>query len=114
MRLDGNTVTVDGDPLVFFHFHGIRIFNPYFVSTGLFGYGIMPRTLRRWFYVGYMRKMRTTQRWLGTLGIASFHLKDGFSRSGSIRDRFLRSGGINAAPIGEIARRAWAQSMLTF
>jgi hypothetical protein len=113
IQLAGNAVTVGGDPLIFFHFHGVKIFNPYFISNGLVDFGLMPYMLRRWFYVGYLRQLRATKRWLGTLGIDGFMLRDRFLRSGGIRDRYLRGGAIKTATLAEIVRKAWGQSMIT-
>jgi len=67
-RLDiaGNLLTVDGGPLIFYHFHGLRIFNRWMfdaVSEGRF-YGQMPRWLRKYLYRPYVRELRLTEQWL--------------------------------------------------
>ncbi|MEY4710673.1 MAG: hypothetical protein RIS88_123 [Pseudomonadota bacterium] len=95
----GDAVSVGGDPLIFYHFHGVKLFNPWFMSNGLLDWGVMPWRLLRWFYVGYLRQLRATRRWLGDHGVEV-----------AMRDRFLRSGGIGVAAIGEVLRKAWVQA----
>lgn len=113
MELEGDAVTVGGAPLVFFHFHGLKIFARYLISNGSLAYGPMPSRLRRWFYVGYMRQLRATQRWLRSRGVDGFQLKDQLVRSGGIRQRFLPGGGsIDAAALREIARTIRGQVMI--
>lgn len=102
MRLKNGHVEVQGEPLIFYHFHALKIFSPWFISNGLLDFGIMPYRLRRWFYAGYMRQLRITHRWLLTRNIADIPLKD----------KWMRGGGIRLASWGEIMRKAWAQSML--
>jgi hypothetical protein len=95
----GRVVTVGGDPLIFYHFHGVKIFNPWFISNGLLDWGVMPWRLLRWFYVGYLRQLRATRRWLADNGVEV-----------PMRDRFIRGGGIGLAALGEVLRKAWAQA----
>lgn len=103
IRMEGEDITIDGQPLIFYHFHGVKIFHAYFISNGLLDFGLMPYSLRRWLYVGYLRKLRATKRWLDAQAITGFQLKDNFARG----------GGINMATLGEVLRKAWAQSMIT-
>lgn len=100
--LKDGAVTVGGDPLIFFHFHGVKIFHPCFISNGLLDFGLMPYRLRRWFYGGYLRQLRGTKLWLETQGVEGFLLKD----------QFARGRGMTTAAVGEILRKAWAQSMI--
>lgn len=102
MQLEGGEVSVGGEALIFYHFHGVKIFHPYFISNGLLDFGLMPYRLRRWFYVGYLRQLRATQCWLVGQGVRDIQLKDNFARS----------GGVGFATLGEIVRKAWAQSMI--
>lgn len=104
MRLQNGEVTVGGEPLIFYHFHGIKIFHPCFISNGLLDFGIMPYRLRRWFYAGYLRQLRITKRWLEAQGKGSYPVKD----------KFMRGMGINTTTIWEILRKAWSQSMFIY
>ncbi len=104
IELKDGAVKVGGDPLIFFHFHGVKIFHPCFISNGLLDFGLMPYRLRRWFYAGYLHQLRKTKRWLAYQGIEGFPL----------RDTFARGTGINPAAIREIVRKAWAQSMIVY
>ena len=95
----GNAVSVGGDPLIFYHFHGVKIFNPWFISNGLLDWGLMPRDLLRWFYVGYLRQLRATRRWLSHANV-----------NVPMRDRFIRGGGVGVANLREVLRKAWSQA----
>jgi hypothetical protein len=46
--------TVDGDPLVFFHFHALRQLTSSIWDTGLAEYGALPPDIRRALYVRYI------------------------------------------------------------
>jgi hypothetical protein len=102
--LSEHGMTVDGAPLIFYHFHGVKIFNPCFISNGLLDFGLMPWRPRRWLYGGYVRQLRETRLWLIAQGLQGFNLKD----------RFARGKGISAAALSEISRKAWSQSMFIF
>jgi hypothetical protein len=61
-RRDGR-VEVDGRPLCFFHFQGIREVLPDWYDPGLKGYGaVLTRELRDWVYGPYLEKLVATQR----------------------------------------------------
>lgn len=104
ITLHKGRVTVGGDPLIFYHFHGVKIFNPYFISNGLADWGVMPRPLLRWFYVGYLRQLRATRTWLRQrLGVDL-----------PMRDRIIRGHGLGVAAFGEILRKAWIQATIVW
>lgn len=100
----GDRVTIGGDPLIFYHFHGVKVFNPYFISNGLLDWGMMPWQLLRWFYANYLRQLQATRKWV-------------YQQTGSslpMRDRIIRGQGVKIAALGEILRKAWAQSTFAF
>ena len=59
----GNDLTVDGEPLIFFHFHGLKIVNRFLFQPSDNGYDVMPWRLRRFLYGGYLRALSDTARW---------------------------------------------------
>jgi len=55
---DGARVLVDGDPLVFYHFHGLRRVAPRIYHPGLSGYGVKAsRVVREHIYAPYVRAL---------------------------------------------------------
>jgi hypothetical protein len=64
LSLSGTAGTVDGQPLIFFHFHGLKIVNRWFFQPSETAYDPMPRRLRRRLYGGYLRELTRTQSWL--------------------------------------------------
>ena len=58
-------VTVDGLPLLFFHFHGLKIIAPWLYDPVYAGkiYGEMPRGLTRLLYGGYAARLREAAGW---------------------------------------------------
>jgi hypothetical protein len=71
LRLEDDMPRVDGIPLIFYHFHGLRVFSRRLYDTGLPLRPRMPRPLRRWLYDGYVRELRKTAAWIR--GIAPSH-----------------------------------------
>ena len=63
-RPDG-TFLVDGQPLIFFHFHGLKILNAWLYDPVYAGklYGEMPRSLVRLLYGTYLKALRDTAGW---------------------------------------------------
>ena len=60
--LDGSP-TVDGLPLIFYHFQGLKFLTRRFFDTGVTAYGRMPRNLRRSLYTRYVESVMATERW---------------------------------------------------
>jgi hypothetical protein len=102
MILSNGSMTIGGQPLVFYHFHGLKIFGPHLISNGLSDWGLMPFRQRRWIYANYVRRLRETRRWVQTQTGRDFPL----------RDRFARGKGVSLASAGEILRKAWSQAMI--
>jgi hypothetical protein len=59
---DGKT-SVDGQPLVFYHFQGVRLLTNRLFDPGVLVYGRMPTPLRRHLYIGYLKTIRDAERW---------------------------------------------------
>jgi hypothetical protein len=56
---------VDGQPLIFYHFHAFRTIGGPLYSDGLTSYGNMPREVRAFLYGGYVRALGHADRTLG-------------------------------------------------
>lgn len=95
-------LTVGGEPLIFYHFHGVKIIHPCVISHGLSDFGLMPRKLRNWLYKGYIRELKRTAKWLREHGIDAPAVKDRRIRGPSLKrmDTLL-----------EILRKIWIQIM---
>lgn len=59
--------TVDGEPLVFYHFHAFRSVGGPVFNDGLITYGTMDRPVRRYLYNGYVRELAEAGESLGRL-----------------------------------------------
>ncbi len=64
IQFQDGTITVDGDRLIFFHFHHLKAVNWWMYDTGLSGYKKVPFTLRRRIYVPYVRALQQTLYWV--------------------------------------------------
>lgn len=61
---DGH-VLIDSDPLVFFHFHGLKKISNFLIDPGLRGYvRRADEVLKQGVYLPYIREIRNTNRWL--------------------------------------------------
>lgn len=99
--LDGRPCP-NGEELIFYHFHGVKVFGPHFISTGLLDWGLMPRRLCRWFYADYVRELRKTRDFIEQAGGPSV----------PIRDRSRRGKGIRLDTMTEILRKAYSQALV--
>jgi hypothetical protein len=65
----GRTVTVDGAPLVFYHFQGYRELTDWFVDPGLGCYGrLVDSSVARVVHGRYVKELMATRRWLRRQG----------------------------------------------
>ena len=66
----GQTLWCDDVPLVFFHFHGLRIFNSWLYDTFYTSntHAILPERTRRLLFDPYLDAMRATAQWLRARG----------------------------------------------
>lgn len=97
-----NSLRIGGDALIFYHFHGVKLFGPHLISNGLVGWTRMPWRMQRFLYAGYVRRLRDARKWI-------------LQRSGYVapmKDRSLRHRGLTASKLLEIARKAWGQGMI--
>jgi hypothetical protein len=64
--VDGQ-IRIDGEPLIFYHFAGMKILNRWLCNPGLSHYGISVGstfTLRRYIYRPYLQALRETRQWV--------------------------------------------------
>jgi hypothetical protein len=62
-RVNGR-VEIDGEPLIFYHFAGMKILNRWLCNPGLSYYGGASLALRRYIYRPYLRALRETRKWV--------------------------------------------------
>ncbi|MBI4544598.1 MAG: glycosyl transferase [Gemmatimonadetes bacterium] len=68
---DGERITVDGEPLVVYHFHHLKVLNRWLYDPCLSYYQVMPPPLRRLLYAPYVRALRATRAWLRRAGLSA-------------------------------------------
>jgi hypothetical protein len=83
-KLTHNGTMIDGAPLIFFHFHDLRLFLDKFYDPGRFGIGAPPPSIRRWLYENYIAALRKTSDAISPF-IGSFPLCAGLPRYSRIR-----------------------------
>ena len=64
IRWVNGRVEIDGEPLIFYHFAGLKILNRWLCNPGLSYYGDGSLALRRYIYRPYLRALRETRNWL--------------------------------------------------
>lgn len=63
VRTEDGKTTVDGQPLIYYHFQGMKILTRRFFDTGVPSYARMPAALRRELYSRYAQAVLATERW---------------------------------------------------
>ncbi|MEO7717541.1 MAG: glycosyl transferase [Capsulimonas sp.] len=65
LALENGQMTVDGEPLIFFHFHGLKIFSSFLFDPVFAGkiYGEMTSPFAPFLYSGYVNELRDTAAW---------------------------------------------------
>jgi len=63
LRLEKGQVFVDGEPLIFYHFHGLKAFTCWLYDPGIKNYGhTMHPILKRQVYLPYVRELQAASR----------------------------------------------------
>ncbi len=100
LHLNGGQVCVDGDRLVFFHFHGLQELHRWLYDPHLKRYQVhADSVLRRHVYGPYIRELHETHRWL------SEHVEQLPITEGSIRN-VSAAGRARACTFGSMANGA--------
>ncbi|MEW6237613.1 MAG: hypothetical protein AB1656_19695 [Candidatus Omnitrophota bacterium] len=63
LDLNHQPITVDEAPLIFYHYHGLKVLNRWMCDPKLHPFGLTIDSAARWLYRRYMREMRETCRW---------------------------------------------------
>jgi hypothetical protein len=84
---NGEVILVDQDPLVFYHFHGLKVLTPWLYDLQLRFYRPMPGHLKRMLYGPYLRALRCAASEISGLRLQLREDRAGLDRSGySARD----------------------------
>jgi len=62
---------VDGEEVIFYHFHGLKIFSKRLLSHGIGTYKIPDHSIIYWLYSNYIYELDCTQKWLNKIGLPS-------------------------------------------
>ena len=81
LRLENGQVLVDSQPLVFFHFHGLKQIRPWLYDPNLAGYGAHADSLlKQCIYGPYIQELQEAARWMSLL-VDQFYMRMGSIRS---------------------------------
>jgi len=98
-------MTIDEEPLIFYHFQGLKILTRRLFDTGIPSYARMPSILRRELYSKYMQALLETERWarkkIPGLELVFPRLQSRHYRWWTFLKRFLK-GQIMTVPMGHL------------
>lgn len=63
VREHDQQIVVDDQPLIFYHYQGLKVFNRWIYDPGVTEYGLMPLAVRRILYVPYIQAVKDAYRW---------------------------------------------------
>jgi hypothetical protein len=65
IRINDGYAMVNGEPLIFYHFHGLKLLNRwiYLTAVDASNYGLRSSPTRDWLYGGYVRALKETAQW---------------------------------------------------
>lgn len=86
-----NGASVDGQDLIFYHFHRLKLINSYLINHGMY-YGAMSWHLRRWFYGGYVKQLKETAKWINKSVTTKHYINYSDARGGVSLFRTILSG----------------------
>jgi hypothetical protein len=91
VRFQDDTITVDGDPLIFYHFQGVRMIGRRFFDPGVHRYGPMASALRHRLYTPYIQALLATEQWVrGRLPSCNLITSQIYTRDYRLRTFLLR------------------------
>lgn len=94
-RVKNSQVTVDTQPLIFFHFHGFKKVKRWLYDSGLVIYGVcIDPLIRRHIYEPYIRELLKTNRWvfrlIGASNISMGSIR-GINHTESVNESIIRT-----------------------
>ncbi len=63
LQQHNSKIYVDDEPLIFFHYQGVKIINSLIYDPGLFQYGIKDTKVKRLIYPHYIHELTNTRKW---------------------------------------------------
>ena len=64
IELDEKQARIDGQPLIFYHFHGLKILSECLIIDGTAPFVRMTQKYLQWFYGEYIKELKSTIHWL--------------------------------------------------
>ena len=109
ITFDGD-VCIGGDPLLFFHFHRLRVIRPHLFDVGLHRYGAaLDKVVREQIYAPYLRELSR----LSTGGEGSLRLAEAATRRELVRQILYGHSVLQLGPITRpVHAEPWARPLL--
>lgn len=90
----GDSLLVDGYPLIFYHFQGLRQLSRWVYATGAWEFGRMPWQLQRWLYGNYVKELAQSSQQLRAIAphleAKRYNVREADVSLGSLARRMLR------------------------